>query len=125
MSLAISRFSLKSSTRSLCFRSRVSCSSTHSVTLDFLGTRLNVTQVARLYVEVFDQLLVLQPEAFQGTKLGERIQLTSEPGTLRQAVRIAEGFFVEGNIDSTSKFERLKLALSELGMEEELFIKFA
>ena len=91
----------------------------------FLGTRLNVTQVARLYVEVFEQLLVLQPEAFQGTKLGEKIQLTSEPDTLRQAVRVAEGYFVEGNIDSTNKFERLKLALSELGMEEELFIKFA
>jgi len=91
----------------------------------FLGSRLHVTQVAKLYVEVFEQLLVLQPEAFQGTKLGERIQLTSEPDTLRQAVRIAEGFFIEGNIDSTSKFERLKAALSELGMEEELFVKFA
>ncbi|MGP9805976.1 DUF262 domain-containing protein [Paracoccus sp. NSM] len=91
----------------------------------FLGARLNVTQVAKLYVEVLEQLLVLQPEAFQGTKLGERIQLTSEPDTLRQAVRVAEGYFVEGNIDSTNKFERLKLALSELGMEEELFIKFA
>lgn len=91
----------------------------------FLGARLNVTQVAKLYVEVLEQLLVLQPEAFQGTKLGERIQLTSEPDTLRQAVRVAEGYFVEGNIDSTNKFERMNLALSELGMEEELYIKFA
>jgi uncharacterized protein with ParB-like and HNH nuclease domain len=91
----------------------------------FLGSRLHVTQVARLYSEVFEQLLVLQPEAFQGTKLGEKIQLTSEPGSLRQAVRVAEGYFIEGNIDSVSKFERMKLALSELGMEEELFIKFA
>lgn len=91
----------------------------------FLGARLNVTQVAKLYVEVLEQLLVLQPEAFQGTKLGERIQLTSDPDTLRQAVRVAEGYFVEGNIDSTNKFERMKLALSELGMEEELYIKFA
>ncbi len=91
----------------------------------FLGARLNVTQVAKLYVEVLEQLLVLQPEAFQGTKLGERIQLTSEPDTLRQAVRVAEGYFVEGNIYSTNKFERMKLALSELGMEEELYIKFA
>lgn len=91
----------------------------------FLGARLNVTQVAKLYVEVLEQLLVLQPEAFQGTKLGERIQLTSEPDTLRQAVRVAEGYFVEGNIDSSNKFERMKLALSELGMEEELYIKFA
>ena len=86
---------------------------------------MQVTQVAKLYVEVFEQLLVLQPEAFQGTKLGERIQLTSEPETLRQAVRVAEGYFIEGNIDSISKFERMKMALSELGMEEELFVKFA
>jgi len=67
---------------------------------------------------------VLQPEAFQGTKLGERIQLTSKTDTLRQAVRIAESYFIEGNLDSISKFERLKAALSELGMEEELFVKF-
>jgi uncharacterized protein with ParB-like and HNH nuclease domain len=91
----------------------------------FLGARSNVTQVAKLYVEVLEQLLVLQPEAFQGTKLGERLQLTSEPDMLRQAVQVGEGYFVEGNIDSTNKFERLKLALSELDMEEELFIKFA
>ena len=91
----------------------------------FLGSRLHVTHVAKLYTVLFDKSLVLQSEVFQGAKLGERIQLTSEPDTLRQAVRVAEGYFVEGNIDSTSKFERLKLALSELGMEEELFIKFA
>lgn len=91
----------------------------------FFGSRLEVTQVAKLYAEVFGQLLVLQPEAFQGTKLGERVQLSSEPGALRQAVQISDGYFIEGNIDSKGKFDRLKLALSELGMEEELFIKFA
>jgi hypothetical protein len=91
----------------------------------FFGSRLEVTQVAKLYAEVFGQLLVLQPEAFQGTKLGERIQLSSDPGALRQAVQISDGYFIEGNIDSKGKFDRLKLALSELGMEEELFVKFA
>ncbi|MCA2007107.1 DUF262 domain-containing protein [Tritonibacter mobilis] len=91
----------------------------------FLGARLNVTQVSKLYVEVLEHLLQAQPEAFQGTKLGDRIQLTSEPGTLRQALQVGEGQFVEGNIDSTNKFERLKFALSELGIEEELSIKFA
>ena len=91
----------------------------------FFGSRLEVTQVAKLYAEVFEQLLVLQPEAFQGTKLGERVQLTPDPGALRQAVQIADCYFIEGNIDSKSKFDRLKLALSELGLDEELFVKFA
>ncbi|WP_114964314.1 DUF262 domain-containing protein [Alkalilacustris brevis] len=91
----------------------------------FLGNRLWVTQVSRLYVEVLQHLLSEQPDAFHGTKLGERIQLTADAVSLRQAVQVAEGYFVEGNIDSTSKFERMKFILSELGLEDELFIKFA
>lgn len=91
----------------------------------FFGSRLEVTQVARLYAEVFEQLLVLQPEAFHGTRLGERVQLSSDPGLLRQAIQVADGYFIEGNIDNKGKFDRLKLALSELGLEEDLFIKFA
>jgi hypothetical protein len=91
----------------------------------FLGNRLWVTQVSRLYVEVIQLLLSEQPDAFKGTKLGDRIQLTADPASLRQSVQVAEGYFVEGNIDSTTKFERMKFILTELGMEDELFIKFA
>lgn len=91
----------------------------------FLGNRLWVTQVSRLYVEVIQRLLLEQPDAFHGTKLGDRIQLTSDPASLRQSVQVGEGYFVEANIDSTSKFERMKFILAELGLEDELYIKFA
>lgn len=91
----------------------------------FLGNRLWVTQVSRLYVEVIQNLLSEQPEAFHGTKLGDRLQLTSDPASLRQSVQVGEGYFVEANIDSTSKFERMKFVLTELGLEDDLFIKFA
>ena len=91
----------------------------------FLGNRLWVTQVSRLYVEVIQRLLLEQPDAFHGTKLGDRIQLTSDPASLRQSVQVGEGYFVEANIDSTSKFERIKFILAELGLEDELHIKFA
>ena len=91
----------------------------------FLGNRLWVTQVSRLYVEVIQHLLSEQPAAFHGTKLGDRIQLTAGGAGLRQAVQVGEGYFIEGNIDSTSKFERMKFTLTELGLEDELFIKFA
>ena len=84
-----------------------------------------MTQVSRLYVEVIQRLLSEQPDAFHGTKLGDRIQLAADPASLRQSVQVAEGYFVEGNIDSTTKFERMKFTLSELGLEDELFIKFA
>jgi hypothetical protein len=91
----------------------------------FLGKRLWVTQVSRLYVEVIQHLLSEQPEAFHGTKLGDRLQLTTDAASLRQATQVGEGFFVEGNIDSATKFERMKFTLTELGLEDELFIKFA
>ena len=91
----------------------------------FLGNRLWVTQVSRLYVEVIQHLLSQQPDAFHGTQLGDRIQLTADVASLRQAAQVGEGYFVEGNIDSTSKFDRLKFILTELGLEDELSIKFA
>jgi uncharacterized protein with ParB-like and HNH nuclease domain len=90
----------------------------------FRGKRLWLTQVSRLYVEVIEQLLAEDPEAFHGTKVGSRLQLTSYPEALRQATQVADGYFVEGNIDSTTKFERLKFLLAELGLEEELYVKF-
>jgi uncharacterized protein with ParB-like and HNH nuclease domain len=91
----------------------------------FFGNKFSVTQVAKLYVEVFRQLIDLQPEAFSGTKLGERIQLTDDKDLLRNALQVSDLYFIEGNIDSTSKFERIKAALSELGVEDELAVKYA
>lgn len=91
----------------------------------FFGRKLEHSQTAKLYVEVFKELLDLQPEAFHGTKLGERIQLTRDRTALRQALDIGGGYFVEGNIDSTLKFDRIKAALAELGIEDELLVKFA
>jgi hypothetical protein len=91
----------------------------------FLGCRLPVTQVSKLYSDVFAQLFILQPEAFHGTRLGDKLQLSSDANRLRQSVQISDGYFIEGNIDSTGKFERLKYALTELKLEDELFIKFS
>ena len=91
----------------------------------FFGRKLFLPQVAKLYVEVFRQLIDLQPDAFHGTKLGERIQLTDEEAALRQALQVSDRYFVEGNIDNMAKFDRIKLALTELGIEDELSIKYA
>ena len=81
--------------------------------------------MAKLYVEVFRQLIDLQPDAFHGTKLGERIQLTDDESSLRQALQVSDRYFVEGNIDNMLKFDRIKLALTELGIEDELSIKYS
>jgi len=93
----------------------------------FFNQKLEVTQVAKLYIEVFKQLFDLQPETFFTSEIGERLSLTKTPETsgLRQAVPISETYFIEANIDNMGKFDRIKQALTIFGFEDELSIKYA
>lgn len=90
----------------------------------FSGHRLRARNFRRLYQEVFKQLLERFPESFHGTNLGDRINLTSNPSDVRTALEVAEEYFIEGKLDATTLFGRMKFALEELDLEDELFIKF-
>lgn len=93
----------------------------------FYDQKIEVNQVSKLYVEVFKQLFDLQPETFFTTDLAERITLTKNPkeGNPRQAVKINDTYFIEGNIDNVGKFDRMKHALTIFDSEDELIIKYA
>lgn len=93
----------------------------------FYDQKIEVNQVSKLYVEVFKQLFDLQPETFFTTDLAERITLTKNPkeGNPRQAVKINDTYFIEGNIDNIGKFDRMKHALTIFDSEDELIIKYA
>lgn len=93
----------------------------------FFDQKIEVSQVAKLYVEVFRQLFDLQPETFFTTDLAEKITLTKNPtdGNPRQAVQINDTYFIEGNIDNIGKFEKIKHALTLFDSEDELLIKYA
>ena len=93
----------------------------------FFNQKLEVTQVAKLYIEVFKQLFDLQPETFFTSEIGDRLSLTKAPEAngLRQAVPISETYFIEANIDNMGKFDRIKQALTIFGFEDELSIKYA
>lgn len=93
----------------------------------FFDQKIEVNQVAKLYVEVFKQLFDLQPETFFTTDLAEKITLTKNPKeeNLRQAVAINDTYFIEGNIDNIGKFEKIKHALTIFDSEDELTIKYA
>lgn len=92
----------------------------------FFNQKLEVTQVAKLYIEVFKQLFDLQPETFFTSEIGDRLSLTKAPemNGLRQAVPISETYFIEANIDNMGKFDRIKQALTIFGFEDELSIKY-
>ena len=93
----------------------------------FFNQKLEVTQVAKLYIEVFKQLFDLQPETFFTSDIGKRISLTKTPDEddVRQAVRLNDTYYIEANIDNVGKFDRIKQALTIFGFEDELLIKYA
>lgn len=93
----------------------------------FFDQKIQVNQVAKLYMEVFKQLFELQPETFFTTDLGSRIGLTKDPeeSNLRQAIPINDTYFIEANIDNMGKFDRIKHALTIFDLEDELSIKYA
>lgn len=93
----------------------------------FFNQRLEVTQVAKLYIEVFKQLFDLQPETFFTSAIGKRISLSKNPeeDDLRQPVQLNDTYFMEANIDNIGKFDRIKQALTIFGFEDELIIKYA
>lgn len=93
----------------------------------FFNQKLEVTQVAKLYVEVFKQLFDLDPETFFTSDIGAKINLSKNPTEdgMRQAAPLNDTYFIETNIDSVGKFDRIKLALTIFGFEDELSIKYA
>lgn len=93
----------------------------------FFDQRLEITQVAKLYNEVFKQLFDLQPETFFTSEIGHRISLSKNPKEdgLRQPVTLNETYCIEANIDNIGKFDRIKQALTIFGFEDELIIKYA
>jgi hypothetical protein len=90
----------------------------------FFDQKIEVNQVAKLYVEVFKQLFELQPETFFTTDLGNRLGLTKQPveGNPRQAIQLNDTYFIESNI---GKFDRIKQALTIFDFEDELMIKYS
>lgn len=93
----------------------------------FFDQKIEVTQVSKLYLEVFKQLFDLQAETFFTTDLAEKITLTKNPkeGSPRQPLSINDTYFIEGNIDNVGKFEKIKYALTVFDFEDELAIKYA
>lgn len=93
----------------------------------FFNQKLEITQVAKLYVEIFRQLFDLQPETFFTSEIGQKISLTKNPveANLRQAVSLNDTYFMEAHMNNENKFDRIKQALTIFGFEDELIIKYA
>ncbi|MEX2410301.1 MAG: DUF262 domain-containing protein [Candidatus Paceibacterota bacterium] len=90
----------------------------------FFDQKLDISNVSTLYHEVIKTLFDLQPQIFFTTDLCERLNLTKNPDDCRQALEINDTYYIESNLDSKGKFDRIKAALTFFDVEDELTIKY-
>ncbi|MFA7082163.1 MAG: DUF262 and DUF1524 domain-containing protein [Bacteroidales bacterium] len=92
----------------------------------FLNKKLEVETVSALYVEVIRQLFELKPETFFSTELKDKLSLTDELSKdyPRAKALISDKHYIDRKLYNEDKFERLQLALTIFGFEDELFIKY-
>ncbi len=93
----------------------------------FFDNKIEVNQVAKLYIEVFKQLFDLQPETFFTTEIGTKIGLTKDPeqNKTRSPAKLNDSYFIEAGYSNKDKFDRIKQALTIFDFEDELTIKYA
>jgi hypothetical protein len=71
------------------------------------------------------ELYSRNPEPFFTSSLRERLRLSKNASDCRNAVELHEGYYIEGNLSSLAKFERIQEALTLFDAEEELTIQYA
>ena len=94
----------------------------------FFGQRMNVSSAKDFYVSVFKQLFELSPELFFTTNLRDRIVTINNIDSNRlnrDYEKLNDTYFLYINIVNSTKFDRIKEALTLFGCEDELSIKYA
>jgi uncharacterized protein with ParB-like and HNH nuclease domain len=93
----------------------------------FFDNKIEVNQVAKLYIVVFKQLFDLQPETFFTTEIGSKIGLTKDPeqNKTRSPAMLNDTYYIDAGYSNKDKFDRIKLALTTFDFEDELMIKYA
>lgn len=90
----------------------------------FFDQRLSFRHVSQLYDHVLRVLFEMEPEVFFSPELSSKLSLTQDESQLRQPLKISDTYFVEANLDSRNKFERMKMLLTLLDLEDELSVKY-
>jgi uncharacterized protein with ParB-like and HNH nuclease domain len=91
----------------------------------FVDERRDVTTVSDLYLLVMRELYIRNPEPFFASTLRDRLRLSKKASECRNAVELHDGYFIESNLSSLAKFERIQEALILLDAEDELTIRYA
>jgi len=88
----------------------------------FENTKVEEDTVAQMYFYVIKNLFERNSKLLVGSQ--DTLKVTRNQNDFRAPQEVENGWFVESNIDSNSKFSVLKKLLSLFEMEDELLIKY-
>ena len=88
----------------------------------FEETRYDESHIAQMYFIVLSELYTKNPQLLLDSK--EAVQLSRDPDTFRSPQELINGYYIEANLDSNTKFRNLKRVLSIYEAEDDLFIKY-
>jgi len=91
----------------------------------FFDQKLEVKIITDLYAEVMKTLFELNPEAFFTDEIENKLTLTKNPDNCREIIALNDTYFIEKHMSSKDKFDRIKILLSAIDLEDELFIRYA
>jgi uncharacterized protein with ParB-like and HNH nuclease domain len=92
------------------------------------GQRTDVSSARDFYISVFKQLFELSPELFFTTSLRDRIIMADSINIERldkDYGKLNDTYYLYVNVTNSTKFNRIKEALTILNCEDELTIKYA
>ena len=91
----------------------------------FFDQKLDVKIITDLYVEVMKTLFELNPEAFFTDEIENKLTLTKHSENCREIIALNDTYFIEKHMSSKDKFDRIKLLLNAMDINDELFIKYS
>ena len=88
----------------------------------FENTKVEEPVIAKMYFYVLRELYEKNPELL--LENNQIIKVTKNQSDFRAPQELINGYFIESNIDSNSKFSYLKKILTAFELEDELIIKY-
>lgn len=90
----------------------------------FKDERVITEEVSKMYYHVLKVLFDENPQLFLTTDLKEYLPVSTDETSLRTPYQLSNTYFIESNLDSNSKFRRLKRVLNVFECEDELVLKY-
>lgn len=91
----------------------------------FRDEKVETEEVSKMYYHVINKLIIENPAAFAHPDVKSIIQITNNADTLRTPYRLNASYYIEANIDSNTKFSRIKKLLTRFNAEDDLLINFS